>query len=196
MTIFSIFLVTLTGYFIGSISFASIIAHSKGVDIFKEGSGNPGATNIKRVMGAKWGNLVFTLDASKGFISAGLPLIIFEGDNRLAVVALIASILGHSFSIFLKFRGGKGVATTMGGLLVLMWMVLFIGILLWLLLFFTTKIVALASLIFAVSLPITAYFIYGHQDPRFYLGIILLLVILLRHRANINRIFSGEENTF
>ena len=196
MTITSVFLVTLIGYLIGSISFASIIARIKGVDIFKEGSGNPGATNIKRVMGAKWGNLVFTLDASKGFISAGLPLIIFEGDNRLAVVALIASILGHSFSIFLKFRGGKGVATTMGGLLALMWMVLFIGILLWLLLFFTTKIVALASLIFAVSLPITAYFIYGHQDPRFYLGIILLLVILLRHRANINRIFSGEENTF
>ena len=196
MTITSVFLVTLIGYLIGSISFASIIARIKGVDIFKEGSGNPGATNIKRVMGAKWGNLVFTLDASKGFISAGLPLIIFEGDNRLAVVALIASILGHSFSIFLKFRGGKGVATTMGGLLALMWMVLFIGILLWLLLFFTTKIVALASIIFAVSLPITAYFIYGHQDPRFYLGIILLLVILLRHRANINRIFSGEENTF
>ncbi|MEC8333659.1 MAG: glycerol-3-phosphate 1-O-acyltransferase PlsY [Verrucomicrobiota bacterium] len=196
MTITSVFLVTLIGYLIGSISFASIIARIKGVDIFKEGSGNPGATNVKRVMGAKWGNLVFILDASKGFISAGLPLIIFEGDNRLAVVALIASILGHSFSIFLKFRGGKGVATTMGGLLALMWMVLFIGILIWLLLFFTTKIVALASIIFAVSLPITAYFIYGHQDPRFYLGIILLLVILLRHRANINRIFSGEENTF
>ena len=196
MTIISVFLVTLIGYLIGSISFASIIARIKGVDIFKEGSGNPGATNIKRVLGAKWGNLVFTLDASKGFISAGLPLILFEGDNRLAVVALIASILGHSFSIFLKFRGGKGVATTMGGLLALMWMVLFIGILIWLLLFFTTKIVALASIIFAVSLPITAYFIYGHQDPRFYLGIILLLIILLRHRANINRIFSGKENTF
>lgn len=196
MTIISVFLVTLIGYLIGSISFASIIARIKGVDIFKEGSGNPGATNIKRVLGAKWGNLVFTLDASKGFISAGLPLILFEGDNRLAVVALIASILGHSFSIFLKFRGGKGVATTMGGLLALMWMVLFIGILIWLLLFFTTKIVALASIIFAVSLPITAYFIYGHQDPRFYLGIILLFIILLRHRANINRIFLGEENTF
>lgn len=196
MTIISVFLVTLIGYLIGSISFASIIARINGVDIFKEGSGNPGATNVKRVMGAKWGNLVFILDASKGFISAGLPLILFEGDNRLAVVALIASILGHSFSIFLKFRGGKGVATTMGGLLALMWMVLFIGILIWLLLFFTTKIVALASIIFAVSLPITAYFIYGHQDPRFYLGIILLFIILLRHRANINRIFSGKENTF
>ena len=196
MTIISVLLVTLIGYLIGSISFASIIARIKGVDIFKEGSGNPGATNIKRVMGAKWGNLVFALDASKGFISAGLPLIIFEGDNRLAVVALMASILGHSFSIFLNFRGGKGVATTMGGLLALMWMVLFIGILIWLLLFFTTKIVALASIIFAVSLPITAYLIYGHQDPRFYLCIILFLFILLRHRANINRIFSGEENTF
>lgn len=196
MTLVSILLVSLIGYLIGSISFASIIARSKGFDIFKEGSGNPGATNIKRILGAKWGNVVFALDASKGFISTGWPLIAYEGDTRVAVIALIASILGHSFSIFLKFRGGKGVATTMGGLLALMWIVLLIGTIIWLILFFTTKIVALASIMFAVSVPITAYFIYGHQDPRFYFGILLFVFIVLRHRSNIIRIISGEENTF
>ena len=101
MTLVSILLVSLIGYLIGSISFASIIARSKGFDIFKEGSGNPGATNIKRILGAKWGNVVFALDASKGFISTGWPLIAYEGDTRVAVIALIGSILGHSFSIFL-----------------------------------------------------------------------------------------------
>lgn len=196
MTLISILIITLIGYLIGSISFASIIANSQGVDIFKEGSGNPGATNVKRVLGAKWGNLAFVLDALKGFTAAGLPLIAYEGDNRLAVIALLAAIMGHSFSIFLKFRGGKGVATTMGGLLALMWMVLLIGISIWLILFFTTKIVALASIIFALSLPITAYFIFGHQDPRFYLSIILMVFIVLRHRSNIVRIFTGKENTF
>ena len=196
MTLISILIVTLIGYLIGSISFASIIASSQGVDIFKEGSGNPGATNVKRVLGAKWGNLAFVLDALKGFIVAGLPLIAYEGDNRLAVIALLAAIMGHSFSIFLKFRGGKGVATTMGGLLALMWMVLLIGISIWLILFFTTKIVAVASIIFALSLPVAAYFIFGHQDPRFYLSIILMVFIVLRHRSNIVRIFTGKENTF
>ena len=84
----------------------------------------------------------------------------------------------------------------MGGLLALMWMVLLIGISIWLILFFATKIVAVASIIFALSLPITAYFVFGHQDPRFYLSIILMVFIVLRHRSNIARIFTGKENTF
>jgi glycerol-3-phosphate acyltransferase PlsY len=196
MTVLSILLVTLIGYLLGSISFAVIIARSQKVDIFTQGSGNPGATNVKRVLGKKWGNLTFALDALKGFAAAGWPLIAYGGDNRLAVIGLIAAILGHSFSIFLKFRGGKGVATAMGGLLALMWMVLLIGLVLWLILFYTTKMVALASIIFAISLPVAAYFIYGEQDPRFYLGCILALIIVVRHRSNIMRMFSGRENKF
>lgn len=196
MSVVSILLVTLIGYLLGSISFAVIIARSQKVDIFTQGSGNPGATNVKRVLGNKWGNLTFALDALKGFVAAGWPLIAYGGDNRLAVIGLIAAILGHSFSIFLKFRGGKGVATAMGGLLALMWMVLLIGLVLWLILFYTTKMVALASILFAVSLPIAAYCIYGAQDPRFYLGCILALLIVVRHRSNIVRMFSGQENRF
>lgn len=192
----SIILVVLIGYLIGSVSFAVIIARSQGVDIFKEGSGNPGATNVKRVLGKKWGNLTFALDALKGLAAAGWPLVAYAGDNRLAVIGLIAAILGHSFSIFLKFRGGKGVATTIGGLLALMWLVLLIGLAVWLVIFYTTKVVALASILFAVSLPISAYFIHGTSDPRFYLGLILTVLIVVRHRSNIARLFSGRENKF
>ena len=196
MSALSIFLVVVVGYLIGSISFAVIIARSQGVDIFTVGSGNPGATNVKRTLGKKWGNLTFALDALKGFVAAGWPLIAFGGDNRLAVIGLIAAILGHSFSIFLKFRGGKGVATTIGGLLALMWMVLAIGLAVWLIVFYTTKIVALASILFAISLPVAAYFVHGSEDPRFYLCVILAVLIVVRHRSNITRMFSGKENKF
>jgi glycerol-3-phosphate acyltransferase PlsY len=197
MTVVSILLITIIGYLLGSISFAVIIARSKGVDIFKEGSGNPGATNVKRILGKKWGNAVFALDALKGFTAALLPLIIYDDDRlELAVIGLIAAILGHSFSIFLKFRGGKGVATTIGGLLALMPPALLIGLVVWLIVFYTKKVVALASIFFAVSLPMSAYFIYGTEDPRFYLGVVLALFIVVRHRSNIIRIFSGNENKF
>ena len=195
MTVVSILLITIIGYFLGAISFAVIIARSKGVDIFKEGSGNPGATNVKRILGKKWGYTVFALDALKGFTAARLPLMFYD-DDRLAVIGLIAAILGHSFSVFLKFRGGKGVATTIGGLLALMCPALLIGLVVWLIIFYTKKVVALASIFFAVSLPISAYFIYGTEGPRFYLGVVLALFIVVRHRSNIIRMFSGKENKF
>jgi glycerol-3-phosphate acyltransferase PlsY len=88
------------------------------------------------------------------------------------------------------------VATTIGGLLALMWLVLLVGLLVWLVIFYTTKVVALASILFAVSLPISSYFIHGTSDPRFYLGLILAILIVLRHRSNIVRLFSGKENKF
>ena len=195
MSVFSIILFTIIGYLLGAISFAVIIARSQGVDIFKEGSGNPGATNVKRILGKKWGHAVFALDALKGFTATVLPLMVY-GDDRLAIIGLIAAILGHSFSVFLKFRGGKGVATTIGGLLVLMCPVLLVGLVVWLIIFYTKKVVGLASIFFAVSLPLSAYFIYGTEDPRFYLGVVLALFIVGRHRSNIIRMFSGKENKF
>ena len=207
MAVVSILLVAIIGYLLGAISFAVIIARSKGVDIFKEGSGNPGATNVKRILGKKWGNVVFALDALKGFTATGLPLLVYHDDRLalmaydddrlgLAVIGLIAAILGHSFSVFLKFRGGKGVATTIGGLLALMCPTLLIGLVVWLIIFYTKKVVALASIFFAVSLPMSAYFIYDTKDPRFYLGVVLALFIVVRHRSNIIRMFSGKENEF
>lgn len=195
MSVFSIILFTIIGYLLGAISFAVIIARSQGVDIFKEGSGNPGATNVKRILGKKWGHAVFALDALKGFTATVLPLMVYS-DDRLAIIGLIAAILGHSFSVFLKFRGGKGVATTIGGLLVLMCPVLLLGLVVWLIIFYMKKVVALASIFFAGSLPISAYFIYGKEDPRFYLGLVLALLIVVRHRSNIIRMFSGKESKF
>jgi glycerol-3-phosphate acyltransferase PlsY len=172
-----------------------MVSKRQGVDIFKEGSGNPGATNVKRILGAKWGNLVFALDALKGLLAAGWPILIL-GELRLAVIGLVAAILGHSFSVFLKFRGGKGVATTMGGLLAIMPLSLLIGLGAWFLVFFTTKIVALASILFAFSLPISALNLYGPADPRFTLSLMLCILIFFRHRSNLRRLLQGKENRF
>lgn len=195
MSTIEIILVSLIGYLLGSISFAVIISKRQGVDIFNEGSGNPGATNVKRTLGAKWGNLVFILDALKGLVAAGWPILVFN-ELRLAVIALVASIIGHSFSVFLKFRGGKGVATTMGGLLAIMPLSLLIGLVVWAIVFFLSKIVALASIIFAFSLPISALNLYGPSDPRFTLSIMLCVLIFFRHRSNLSRLLQGKENRF
>jgi len=197
MSILAISLVSIIGYLLGSISFAVIISKRHGVDIFKAGSGNPGATNVKRVLGSKWGNLVFVLDALKGLVAAGWPLVVFpENGLRLAVIALIAAIIGHSFSVFLKFRGGKGVATTMGGLLAIMPVTLLIGLLVWVFAFYSTKFVALASILFAFSLPISAVNLYGSSDPRFTLSMMLCVLIFFRHRSNLRRMLKGKENSF
>ena len=197
MTAIQIVLVSLIGYLLGSISFAVLVAKSQGVDIFKEGSGNPGATNVKRTLGSKWGNVVFALDAIKGLVAAGWPMLVF-GPHGLAlgIIGLVAAIVGHSFSVFLKFRGGKGVATTMGGLLAIMPLVLLIGLLVWLICFYSTRLVALASILFAISLPLSAYFLNGLGHPRFTLGMLLCVLIVVRHRSNISRIVSGKELSF
>ena len=189
-------IVCIVGYLLGAISFAVIIARSRGVDIFAEGSGNPGATNVKRVLGRKLGNIVFALDAAKGLVAAGWPLIAYAGDVRLGIAGLVSAILGHSFSVFLKFRGGKGVATTIGGLAALMWPVLLVGLLVWLVAFYMTKVVAIASILFAVSLPFATAVLYSAGDLRFYLTLLLSLLIVYRHRSNVQRLLQKKENRF
>lgn len=197
MTFANILVVSLAGYLLGAISFAVIVARSKGVDILKFGSGNPGATNITRAIGSKWGKLVFALDALKGYVAAGWPLIFMvESGLQLSIIGLIAAIVGHSFSIFLKFRGGKGVATTMGGLLALIPWVLLIGVLIWGVAFLISRMVALASIFFALSLIASTYFMYGGEDPRFTLCLVLGILIIVRHRSNISRMLQGAENRF
>src|SRR3990172_8600822 len=127
-----VFIVAAVGYLLGALPFGWLVARAHGVDIFKVGSGNPGATNVKRVLGAKAGNTVFALDALKGvgavlfgrhvqfflpveysYFGIGTPLGCFEYDLSLncSILGLLAAVLGHSFSIFTRLKGGKGVAT-------------------------------------------------------------------------------------
>ena len=199
----SYFWAAFIGYLIGSINFGILVSAPRGVDLFSVGSGNPGATNVKRIMGSFWGNTVFILDCAKGFLSVLLTQYLFQLEgvdlNWIAVFSIAGAILGHSFSVFLKFRGGKGVATTMGGLLAFMPLVLAVGVGVWLLLFFCTRVVALASICFALSLPVSVYFFYAAaqiDDIRFILCAVLAVLIIFRHHGNIRRLVEGNESRF
>lgn len=187
----------LVGYLIGSVSFAVLISRARGVDIFTIGSGNPGATNVMRAIGKPAGYACFVLDAFKGVaaVLAGIRLAseAGAGPQLAGIIGLLGSILGHSYSLFLRFRGGKGVATTVGGLFALLPPVMLIGAVVWIVVFLAFRFVSLASLCLGLSLPLSAYFIY--DDPRA-VGFcaFLALLILVRHRANIQRLLAGTEN--
>ncbi len=198
MQLLDIIVVSVCGYLIGSIPFAVIIGKVYGINILEVGSGSPGATNIKRSIGKVAGNVCFLLDFLKGVLAAGWPMLsLFAAENTigLGMLGLVAAILGHSYSLFIKFRGGKGVATTMGGLLVITPIALAVGIVIWVILFFTFRYVSVASIAFGISLPLTNL-IVGILDLRLWLCLALAVIIILRHRSNIKRLMKGTENRF
>ena len=187
----------LAGYLIGSISFAVLFARAKGVDIFTVGSGNPGATNVMRALGRSYGYGCFLLDAFKGiaavFVGQALAGQGPVDPQATGILALLGAITGHSFSLFLGFRGGKGVATTVGGLFALIPPVMLIGAVLWLVVFSFSKYVSLASLVLGLSLPLSAIFLKT-GTLNIVLCAFLALLIVVRHRSNIERLFKGTEN--
>jgi glycerol-3-phosphate acyltransferase PlsY len=199
-----------------------MVARAHGVDIFKEGSGNPGATNVKRVLGEKFGakgkragNLVFGLDVLKGAIASawsvfswtsmrvsidlemggGLTTIAGQDWRLLGLAGVIGAILGHSFSIFTGFKGGKGVATAAGGVLMLMPVSCLIGALVWLITFSIWRYVSLGSILAAVAVP-AASWVRGNPLPLNIAITAIGLFVILRHRSNITRLLNGTENKF
>jgi glycerol-3-phosphate acyltransferase PlsY len=163
----------LMGYIIGSVPFAVLIAKTQGVDILSQDSGNSGATNVKRVLGKKYGNLISCLDFLKGLLPVSIAKTYFQVHPDLAnstCAALLAGLVfGHSFSLFLKFRGGKGVATTVSGLTILMPSVTLLGVILWYSVFTITRFVSLAFLCFALSLPLNAH-LFAYQKEIIWLA--------------------------
>lgn len=206
----------LVGYVLGSIPFAVIVAKRHGVDILHAGSGNPGATNVKRTCGKAVGNLVFFLDMFKGFLAAFLPWIALspisvvpeQQDAWPHVIAIAqlcgfaGALLGHCFSMFLKFKGGKGVSTTIGGLLGAMPIAVLVGLVVWLAVYFPTRIVAIASMVFGLSLPLTSMILakafpqLGYTTIHVGFCLVVAIFIIIMHRSNIARLMRGEENSF
>ena len=197
--------VALVGYLLGSIPFGVIVAKRYSVDIFSVGSGNPGATNVLRSVGKPAGYVVFFLDFLKGLIAVTwflFPWVSFSGDSTLGLWGLPGAVLGHTYPIFSSFRGGKGVATTMGGLLGVMPGCLIIGLVTWVIIFFSTRYVALASIGFGVSLPVCAIVnVWSNPDHSSVIGTIALAFVIMvwiiwRHRSNIVRLRNETENRF
>ncbi|HSY53415.1 MAG TPA: glycerol-3-phosphate 1-O-acyltransferase PlsY [Opitutaceae bacterium] len=207
-----------TGYLLGALPFGYLIARAKGVNIFEVGSKSSGATNVVRVLGKGPGYLVFFLDVLKGVVATWLGGFIFSSqlpsrqtaipseraeDLLLGlvftysgmIVGLVAAIIGHSFSCFIKFRGGKGVATATGGFLVLLPIAALIAGVVWIIAFYASRYVSLASIIAAIALPAAAFFL--HEPPFLqYFALLIAVLVILRHRANIVRLLNGTENKF
>ncbi|MBX7121107.1 MAG: glycerol-3-phosphate 1-O-acyltransferase PlsY [Opitutaceae bacterium] len=194
----------IVGYGLGALAFGYWVSRAYGIDIFQHGSKNPGATNVRRVLGSKAGNLVFLLDALKGAAAAGWPLVAGRGLGsslfaphalESAVAGLAGALIGHSFSCFTRMRGGKGVATSVGGFAVLFPVGLVVGIAVWMLVFYTTRYVSLASMLAGVSLPTTALVLHAPTILLSLTGAVAVFVII-RHRTNLVRLFKGTESRF
>lgn len=180
--------VAVFSYLLGDINPAIVIGKLKGIDIRKEGSGNPGMTNAIRVMGLAAGIAVFAVDVFKAFLSVKLGYLI-AGDAG-AMTAFAAVVIGHCFPAFYGFKGGKGVAAAFGAVLALNWQSALIVLAIAAVLFIVSRRMSLASLGAAVSYP----FLVHHFAAQYtYFGIIAALFLLIMHRENIIRLLKGEE---
>lgn len=187
----------IVGYLLGSLPFGYLVARAKGVNIFEVGSNNPGATNVRRVLGHGPGNLVLALDGLKGAVAAGWPLLAtglpMPAWPLMSVVGLTAALLGHSFSCFTQFRGGKGVATAAGGFFVLFPLGALTAAVTWGVVLALTRYVSLASMLAGVVLTVAA--VIWHVAPLI-LGAsaLVMIFVIIRHRSNISRLLAGTEN--
>ncbi len=190
-------IVFVIAYLIGSIPTGYIVVKLfKNEDIRTIGSGSTGATNVKRVMGKKWFFIVLLLDAFKGALPVVLATLFTTAFSRiglLPVVAAVAVILGHSKSIFLKFTGGKSVASGVGTILALNWQVGLIIAAIWAVITYTSKYVSLGSIIALFISPFLMWFMGAPIAYVCYCAVGALYIIYL-HRENIKRLLKGEEN--
>lgn len=198
-------LIVVLSYLIGSIPWGYLFARAKGIDIRQQGSGNIGAANALRVMGKKWGYLVFLCDFFKGFLSVKLGSLIaayFLVDPVLGgVIAGIACVLGHDYTIWLGFKGGKGIATLAGAVLSLLPPLVFVSFgVVWVAVFLIGRYTSLASISAAVALPIAVSLIVTKSETDFpaLVGFSVLMgaLAIWRHRSNIVRLLNGTENRF
>ncbi|MCD6249333.1 MAG: glycerol-3-phosphate 1-O-acyltransferase PlsY [candidate division Zixibacteria bacterium] len=195
----------LIAYFIGAIPFGLLVARIFGVrDIRKVGSGNIGATNVLRTLGVKAAVWVYLLDIGKGSVVVWVAGIVFHDTARpelMVVMIGIAAILGHIFPVYLRFRGGKGVATAAGVLAVLLPSETLVAVVVFLVIVFSTRYVSVASMAAALALPLTVVVeqnLYDQEVSQVYwlLTVAIGLFVPLTHVRNIRRLLAGTENRF
>lgn len=193
----TIALAFLASYLLGSIPSAVWLGkYLHGIDVREHGSKNAGATNCFRVLGKRTGTLVLAMDISKGVLSMLLSSYLLKENSSLVFLMLAAGIcvLGHVFPVFAGFRGGKGVATSLGVFLGLNPLTAVTCILVFLVVFLLTRYVSLASITAAFLLPFISYFVLHQEEPeRLWFNILLSCIVILAHRKNIKRLWKGEE---
>lgn len=191
-------------YVVGATPFGYIAGRMRGIDIREHGSGNIGATNVFRVLGKRTGIPVFILDMLKGLVPVLVTgwLVRRQGidSDWPSIVAAVCAVLGHNFTFWLSFKGGKGIATSAGVLLALLPLPLLAALVVWLVLFFTTRYVALGSIGAAITVPVVAAVLhFWRAAPSLPLVCFAVLIGVLgvwRHHSNIRRLLNGTENRF
>jgi acyl phosphate:glycerol-3-phosphate acyltransferase len=200
-------LVLIISYLFGSIPAGYVAGRIAGVDIRKSGSGNIGATNVTRVLGKSYGYPVFAIDFLKGLAAVRVSILIAThaqfpkmSTELIGIIAAVSCVIGHAFPIWLRFKGGKGVATSAGSLFGLMPIAVLIGAAIWIIIFQVTRYVSVASIVAAVALPIIIFIIsslnQAHAKALLYFSICLAVVVILRHRSNLSRLARGTEPRF
>ncbi len=186
-------------YLIGSIPFGLLLSRRSGIDIRQHGSGNIGATNVSRLVGKKIGLLTLFLDAAKGFLPMLAAGLLLGGDDssRDLITALCgaAAVTGHMFPVFLRFKGGKGVATALGIFLYLAPKALLISVAVFLAIAVPTGFVSLGSLLGSAAMPPSLYF-FNEPEWKFWLAAFVALMIWNKHQQNIRRLLNGTEKRF
>jgi glycerol-3-phosphate acyltransferase PlsY len=221
---FVVALIVIVSYLLGTIPSGLIISKSQGIDIREHGSKNIGATNVWRTMGKKWGALAFLCDTFKGWLAVyiGVKLAAALGvtiplphehfeikhlpPDYAGIAAALGCILGHNFPVWLRFKGGKGVATSLGVIIGMMPLVSLVIFAIWGIVLKLSRYVSLASLVAALALPITviALMFFGpsqgwasvHGWGNFYFGVAAAIMVFKRHTANIKRLLNGTELRF
>jgi len=190
-----IFIIILVCYLIGSIPTAYLagkIFQKK--DIRKFGSGNVGTTNAFRVLGKKLGILTLIIDIGKGFLPVFIIKHYFNNNINYQLISGFSLVIGHIFTLFLKFKGGKGVATSAGFLLALTPLQTSFTIVLFIICLLTSKYVSLSSIIASISYPIFIFILGGDNKIKI-ISILLAILITLKHKSNIIRLINGNENS-
>ena len=196
-------LMAIIAYAIGSINFSVIFSRKfAGFDVREKGSGNAGSTNMLRSVGKKAAIITLICDILKGIVAIGIALIIGKmvadvQASLLVQIAGIAVVIGHTLPIFFEFRGGKGVATSLGVLLMTNWQIGLICLVFALVLMALTRVVSMGSIAAAILYPVLTLFITSHyivEGNYFIYSVILAIIVAFNHRANIKRILNGTEN--
>lgn len=191
--IFAAILLVVIAYFLGTFPSAALIARKKNLDITKVGSGNPGASNVIRNLGWKTGLAVFLLDMAKAALAVGIAWFVTgERHDPLSYLSLFAAILGHSYPITRKFKGGKGVACGGGGMFVLFPLTSLVLFTSWFVLTKTTRKASIASLTISIALPFGIFY-EGADTWEIAATLALVGFIIIKHLPNLRRLKTNEE---
>ena len=199
--------VLVASYLLGSIPFGYLAGRLAGIDIRKAGSGNIGATNVVRVLGKSYGYPVFFLDFLKGLGAVRISVLIatrvqpeWGSPEIFGIIAAVSTVIGHCFPLWLKFRGGKGIATSAGALFGLMPLAMLIGLAVWILVFWLTRYVSVASITAAIALPFVIAILtrlnQSYGKALFYSSLCIAAVVIWRHHSNLSRLMRGTEPRF